>query len=349
MRSESNQHAVTATRPSPRRFSVNCWLTLLIAFVSGGATCSKRRTEDLFAPPIVFEAPPTLPEIAEQINRSLALEHLESNTLTISSDEMPTKLRGNMKWERPHNFSLEAYPGTKLMGLALAAGSNSEMFWLQTRVPSPPTLYYARHDDFNSQSGPRKILPVSPLWLREALGVIEMDPALHHDEPIERPDGKLEVRSLIPTPRGPYSRHVVLDARTATIEQTLLYDQIGKLIAHAQQSKHEYYAAIDFSLPHRVDIQLQPDIGPMIAFTVEVGFYLVNESAENEADAFRFPDTRGITTVPLIASDPQVSTGLANPISARPGTPTPPVYAPSYTPAEPYRVPSSLSNYRRAN
>ncbi len=336
-----------------RRLRIPLTLLLVLAFdfVCGGATCSKHRKENLFAPPIVFESTPTLEQVAEQVNRSLALERLESNTLTISSNELPTKLRGSLQWERPHNFNLQAYPGTKLMGVALAAGSNSDMFWLQTQWPSPPTLYYARHDDFNNQSGPRRTLPVSPLWLREALGVIEMDPALHHDDPIERPDGKLEVRSLIPSPRGPYQRHVVLDAKHGTIEETLLYDNTSKLVAHAQQSKHEYYAAIDFSLPHHVDIQLQPDIGPLIAFTVDVGFYLINQTAGNDIDAFQFPDTRGITTQPLVQSN--VAANTAQPVFQQPvlqqpvlQQPASAAYAPSYTAAQPYRIPAALSNYR---
>lgn len=293
-----------------------CIWVLSIAFVCGGATCANRHTLQEFAPPVVFQAQPTLAEITNRINRSLAIRQLESNTLTISSDEMMTKLSGNLQWSRPHHFNLQAYPGTRLMGTVLAAGSNSEMFWLQTQVPSPPTLYFARHDEFESQQGPRRILPVSPLWIREALGVVELDPALAHEGPTLRADGKLEIRSYIPSPRGSYRRHLVLDASTGTVEQTLLYNHLGKLVAVAQQSEHQYYAAIDFSLPHRVDIQLQPDEGPLLAFTVEVGFYLLNEL--QSAEAFSLPDSTGLSTVDLV----QANAGLG----AQPLPVTPPGY-----------------------
>ena len=289
------------------------FLMWLVLFVCGGATCAKRETISELQPPVVFTNQPGLEDITQHINRSLALTRLESNTLTVSGPDLPTKLRGNMKWVRPHNFMLEAYLGTKLMGTALAAGSNSEMFWMQTQ--SPPTLYYASHADFENQAGPRHILPVSPLWLREALGVVELDPELVHQDPIARADGKLEIRSLIPSPRGSYRRHIVLDANTGVIEQTLLYNHLGKLVAVAQQSEHEYYAAIDYSLPHRVDIQLQPDEGPIISFTVEIGFYLINESGEVTADEFQLPDARGLSTVNLAQAN-----GLAGSLQAVPPT-----------------------------
>lgn len=311
--------ATAMPRPSSRTNQnsnsiIQLGLFCCLLFVSGGATCARRETIQEFMPPPRFDTTPTLAELTDLVNRSLALERLESNTLIISSDEISTKLRGNLKWERPHNFHLEAYLGSRLMGVALAAGSNKDMFWLQQS--SPPTLYYASHNEFNSQAGPRSILPVSPLWLREALGVVEFDPALQHDEPIERADGKVEVRSYIPTARGPYRRHVVLDPKFATVHQTLLYNDQNKLVAVAQQSEHQYYSAIDYSLPHKIEIQLQPDQGPPLAFSVEVGFYLINQVAANQTDAFTLPDKTGITAVNLV----QINSGGAAAAS------TPPTY-----------------------
>ena len=212
--------------------------------MSGGATCARRRTISEFTPPVVFSQTPTLEQLIEHANHSLAIQRIESNTLTISSPDIMAKLSGNLQWERPHNFNLQAYVGSRVLGTALAAGSNSQEFWLQTQTPPPATLYYARHDDFENQMGPRRILPVSPLWLREALGIVEFDPTFEHEGPLVRTDGKLEVRSLIPSPRGAYRRVVIFAPSTGAIEETVLYDQTGKLVARAQQSEHEYYSAI---------------------------------------------------------------------------------------------------------
>lgn len=303
-----------------------------IVFIAGGATCARRQTLQEFAPPIVFDQTPSLPDVINQVNRSLAINQLESNTLTVTSPDIITKLTGNMKWDRPDKFNLEAYPVSKLMGIALAAGSNDEMFWLQTQMPSPPTIYYARHDSFDRQQGPRKILPVSPLWLREALGVVEIDPAGRHEGPSVRADGKLELVSYIPTPTGDYQRVLILDSPTGTIEQTLLYNQTGKLVAVAQQSEHEYFSEVDFSLPHKVNIQLHPDAGPPLVFTVEVGFYLLNQPNEENSESFQPPDPTGISTVNLVEVN-----AVAQPVTAKP-----PVYRESKDPA----MQSTLEQFR---
>ncbi len=239
--------------------------------------------------------------------------------MTITSPEISTKLAGSLAWERPHNFSLQAYPGTKLLGLAFAAGSNADMFWLQQQMGGPPTLYYAQHDEFENQTGPRQMLPVSPLWLREALGVVELDPAMQHNGPNLRPDGKLEIETFIPSPRGAYRRVLVLSSNTAVIEQTLLYNHVGKLVAIAQQSEHQLYTAVNWSLPHKVNIQLQPDEGPPLAFSVDVEFYMVNEGTTTDPSAFTPPDTTGLSTRNL-ASGPGLAQAAA---------PAPPVYTQS--------------------
>ncbi len=124
------------------------WLLLSVCFVCTGATCAGRRTISEFAPPVVFSHTPTLEELMAHANHSLAIERIESNTLTITSPDIMAKLSGHLQWERPHNFNLQAYVGSRVFGTALAAGSNSEVFWLQTQTPPPATLYYARHDDF---------------------------------------------------------------------------------------------------------------------------------------------------------------------------------------------------------
>ena len=299
-------------------------MLLCLLLVCGGASCVKREPLVEFNPPVVFEAPPTLEEVIAKVNRSLSIQRFESNTVSISSPEIITRLTGNLKWERPYSFKLEAYPGTRLMGLALAAGSNADMFWLQTRVPPPPTLYYARYDEFERQSGPRRILPVSPLWIREALGVVEMDPAGRHEGPTMRSDGKMEVVSYIPSPRGDYRRVLVMDPKTATIEQTLLYNHESKLVAYAQQSRHEYYSGIDWSLPRKVDIQLRPDEGPAIAFTIEIGFYMLNDASASDRTAFVPPDPTGISTVDLVRANASMQGAPMAPPAYRPNQAPPP-------------------------
>lgn len=299
------------------------WFMLATTLVTSGATCARRQVVPEFAPPAVYTTTPTLPELAEHLNRSLAVQNLESQTMTITSPALMAKLSGSLAWERPHNFSLQAFPGMKAMGLAFAAGSNNNEFWLQQQMGGPPTLYYASHNDFNNQTGPRRMLPVSPLWLREALGVVELDPAMQHFGPrvVPGPDNKnkLIVETHIPTTRGPYRRLLVLDVQTRMIEETRLYDGIGpegKMVAIAQQSKHTLYSAANWYLPHKVDIQLLPDEGEALAFSVDVEFYMVNESASSDPAAFTMPDASGLTTVNI----------AAGPGAVQAAKPVPPTY-----------------------
>lgn len=281
-------------------------LFFMILFVSGGASCPNRqRLDEVFAPPVVFEQTPSLDELTQHLNQSLRIETLESNNLTVTSPEISVKLRGELVWERPHNFKFSAFAGPIGKWPVLAAGSNDQMFWLQTQMPPPPTLVYANYNEFNSQLGPRKVLPVSPLWLREALGIVELDPTDRHEGPNLRADGKLELVSYImPSQRGQYRRVLVFDATHGTLEQTLLYEQRHGakevLIAHAAQSEHVYNSSANLSLPHRVDVELRPDGGEALAFTIEVGFYMINEASSYGPGTFAMPDATGLSTYNLV-------------------------------------------------
>ena len=327
-------HAFGITTPRADRWLI--LLLLLALFPCGGATCHKyRRTPD-FLPPIVFEKPPSLEELIAHLNRTSGIERLNSGTVTLSTPGTSMKLAGNLSWHRPTDFRLQAYPGTtRLMGDALDAGSNAEQFWLLTKLPGEsPMLYYASHQQFDMQPGPRRVLPVSPLWIREALGVIEFEPGGHHEGPITRSADKLvEIRSIIPTHRGSYKRTVVVEPTHATVRQVILKDPEDRMVASATLSDHVYYSAIDASLPHRVDLQMQPDTGmqpdagQVLAFTIEIGSYLLNDTSGNEAQRYVMPESGGYQAIdlaqlnanlgqaaPPISSPPHSATGLNAPI-----------------------------------
>jgi hypothetical protein len=316
-------------------FALLFWLPLLV--VSSGATCARSRSAipEFKPPPIFTQGTPQLEELIAQVNRSLAIEALSSNTLSIDSPDLAYKLGGNFAWERPHNLRLETRLFSSALGTPLAAGSNSEVFWLQTQRPSP-TIYYANHDQFEQQQGLRHVLPVSPLWLREAFGIVEMDPRGRHEKPITQADGKLQVVSWIPSPRGSYRRVLVLAPITGTVEETLLYNHSGKLVAHARLSDHQYYAAIDWSLPHKVQVQLHPDLGDPLSFQVSVGFYTVNEK-NNSGTSFAFPDTTGLSQVELVSTNAslqqQYPSESQQPPASNGVSSTPPVYRSASTSA----------------
>ena len=316
---------------------VQAWLlfvVILAIFPCGGATCSKyRRPLPEFMPPIVFEKPPTLEQLIAHLNHVSAIERLNSLRVTLSTPGTSMKLSGNLSWHRPSDFRLKAFPGTQLMGDALDAGSNADQFWLMMKMPGEsPMLYYASHQEFEMQPGPRRILPVSPLWIREALGIIEFEPGGHHEGPIPRTADKLvEIRSIIPTHRGSYKRTVVVEPTRATVRQVILKDPDDRMVASATLSEHQQYGAIDMALPHRVDLQMQPDGGTqpdgsqVLAFTIEIGgSYTINENSGNEAQRYAMPESGGYQAIDLV----QLNANLAQPAA--------PISSPPHTAANPY-------------
>lgn len=316
------------------------WLVMLVwiaVFPCGGATCSKHRRTPDFAPPVVFEKTPTLDELIAHLNRVSSIQRLNSGTVTLSTPGAPMKLSGNLSWHRPSEFRLQAYPGTRVMGDALDAGSNAEQFWLLTKLPGEsPTLYYASHQQFEMQPGPRRVLPVSPLWIREALGIIEFEPGGHHEGPIVRSADKLvEIRSIIPSPRGSYKRIVVIEPTRAVVRQVILKDPEDRMVASAMLSEHSLYSAIDASLPHRVDMEMQPDAGTgpdraqVLAFTIEIGSYLINDNSGNDAQRYAMPDGGGYQSIDLVQLNSRLEQSAAPPVTQPPFTaafPTAPVF-----------------------
>ncbi|MCC6510887.1 MAG: hypothetical protein IT423_17430 [Pirellulaceae bacterium] len=318
---------------------------MVVLFPCGGATCSPRPKFNEFTPPIVFQQKPTLEQLIAQLNRTQNIERLSSGTVELSTPGAPMSLDGNLSWHRPYDFRLQAYPAaTRMLGDALDAGSNSDRFWLLTKLPGEPaTLYHASHQQFETQTGPRHILPVSPLWIREALGVIEFDPSWHHEGPIERPaDGLVEIRSLIPTARGSYKRIVIVEPTRATVQQLILKDPDGKMVASAQMSEHQYKQAIDASLPHKVDMLLQPNgdsaaletgsnsAAQVMGFTIKIGTYLINEQSGNEQQRYAMPESAGFRAIDLVEANARMSAPPAL-------TPPPPRTANTYDPMQNYR------------
>jgi hypothetical protein len=266
-------------------------------FSACGATCAKHRTIKEFQPEVVWKEVPTIEQVMEQVNGSRRIQQLQSSTITLKLDAPGTPaLNANLSIERPRRLRLQARV-SRLMGNELDMGSNEQVFWLQTMRPQP-TLFYAQHQQFEQLTA-RKVLPVSPDWIIEALGLPEMNPADVHEGPIQRADGLLEVRSQIGTVLGNTRRIMVLD-RSGLVREIVLYDAQGNLVAQAKQSEHENYPGVSYALPHHVQIRLLPAGEPEINFDIDVGFYLVNELMGNDPQRWTMPDPAGLSVIDLV-------------------------------------------------
>jgi hypothetical protein len=208
-------------------------------------------------------------------------------------------------------------------------GSNQDAFWMTMRNGMTPELIYAPHDQFEAQAN-RRMLPVSPMWLVEALGVIALDPYQMIQAPVTRADGMLEINTKIESPIGIYQRVVVVDPRFAFTKQIFLRDPTGRMVALAEQSKHEYYSAVQMSLPHQIKVQLIPAFDEPVVLDVSIGSYVVNGMTGAPSSQFTFPNTNGYKVTNLIdlnngnpsaAAPPQVAPPQPYPRSTYRGVP----------------------------
>ena len=92
--------------------------------------------------------------------------------------------------------------------------------------------------------------------------------------------------------------------------------------------------AIQANLPHKIIVELIPDDGNTLSFTIDVGFYLLNQTVNAQTTAFTMPDATGLSQVDLVQANAQMGQAAVA---------VPPVYrssnAASYS--------SSLEGYRR--
>jgi hypothetical protein len=256
--------------------------------VCGGATCIPKRTIPEFQPTPVFTSAPTLDQLLEVINRTRVVQSLQSNSVSITlNNERP--VNATMTWAREKRFRMTA----SVAGVAgLDIGSNDEAFWLTAKsFAATPEMYYARHADFDSQID-RRMLPVSPVWLVEAMGISDLNPTQLTQQPVTRGDGLVELTSLVPSPTGNYVRTLVVDPKYGFSREVYLKDPTGRLVANAKQSKHQYYPSIQTSLPHAIKVQLLPNGDPW-ELDITIGGYLVNGLPPQEVNLFVMPSIDG--------------------------------------------------------
>lgn len=266
-------------------------LGILIFFICGGATCSRQQTPSLFPPPpAVFQATPSLEELATIMNRTRGIKQLSTNSASVEVLSMPDlpRLGATLNLERDKNFRLRASLPIIFAGIDM--GSNSDAFWIEVPEGVSKTLYYARHEQYQQQLS-RAILPVDPTWMMDALGLVQLDPQTVVAGPITRTDGRLEVRSTLSMADGVYQRVCIIDPRAGFVTDQFLYSPSGNLIAKSHASNHAYYADYQCSIPHEVEIHLMPAMGPGLSMKIEIGSYAVNQLLSGDPNLFAMPSS----------------------------------------------------------
>jgi hypothetical protein len=122
----------------------------------------------------------------------------------------------------------------------------------------------------------RKVIPVEPAWLIEALGLVSFDPNVAHAGPAPVGAGRLRIDSPRPTLYGQLTKTTVIDESRAWVLEQHLYDERQQLIASALTSDHRRDAATDVTLPREIEIKWPAS---QLTMKIRVNQWQVNSAA----------------------------------------------------------------------
>jgi len=312
-----------------------------VAFAAGGAQCHRPNPNAtaIYGPRVLTETP-TTNDVIQAVNANSALIKSLFTTDAVLSVPGAPSLRANIALERQKRFRLRAE--TALTGAEVDLGSNDELFWFWVRRNPPPTIYYCRHDRFET-SAAKQVVPVDPEWLLDALGLVTFDAYHQHSTPTKNRNGKWEIRTTLPSTSGlpPMSKLTVVDEARGFVLEQHLYDAKGTLIASAITSRHWRDPATGAVVPQAIEINW-----PSTQFNLkfDVRTWSVNNLRADPAQLFAMPRDPSWAVVDL--GNTNLQPGVA-PVSAPISSPvigTPINGAPATGGGAPIPTPTPYSN-----
>jgi hypothetical protein len=280
----------------------------LVAWIAPG--CAFLKAPRRYTLPRTLPAAPTLEQVVQVVNSNSGQIHSFSTDQAVLSVAGMPSLRANIAFERPKRLRLRA--GLGFGGTELDVGSNDELFWMW--IKRQPPLYYCRHDQF-ATSPARRMLPIEPGWLIEAMGITELDPAALDQDLNVLPGGRLEISTVRQTVDGPARKLTLVDGATGVVLEQSLFDARGRLVARATASRHRRDQLSDRIMPRVVAIEC-----PRAQFSLQLdlGNVEINRPLENPGELW---------TMPTLADCPMVDVGNPN-FQLPPVAPPPPATAP---------------------
>lgn len=299
-RPNDRPRASDSTSTSRRALLAFCGATLL---VSGGASCPRVMEQYTLGPRALPESAP-LDDVVDVVNANTArVQTLYAPDAKIQSGKFPA-LRSSLAIERPQRFRLQA---GLLSGTELDLGSNDELFWFWMKRGQPPALYFCRHDEFGA-SPARQVMPLEPQWLVEAIGLTTFPPEGQHEGPQPVGNGRLEIRSRIPTDHGEVLKITRVGERTGWVLEQHVYDSAGVRLASAIATKHQHDAATGVTLPRHVEINWPTQD---LSLTVDLQDVQINPSLAERPQLWDKPVYPGWVDVDLGRGAAQVVSGVA--------------------------------------
>jgi len=114
-----------------------------------------------------------IPEVVGEFNKiNSQITSFDGSDMIVKIWEngMRLKVSGSMYYEKPLSFRMKV---RSIMGEEMDMGSNNEHFWYWSRRDKHPGLYYASYADYFKT---RLKTPFNPVFLRESLGLDQIDP-----------------------------------------------------------------------------------------------------------------------------------------------------------------------------
>ena len=241
-----------------------------------------------------------LTQLIKTLNaRAAAVKQLNA-PVTVKIPGAP-KIKGSLQVEFPKRMRLKAgVLGVSEMGVD--AGSNEQQFWVWSKMSlpgSPAALYFANHDQYqNSQA--RSQIPLEPEQIINALGLVTLDPNGQHFGPF--PEGQKYIRLYtVENVNGARQTRVMLiDASTAAVVQTSMYDQNNQLVAYANAQKFKKYAKYNnITLPQKIEIHVVQAGQADFVLKVDLGNFSVNSLFGDPNQMWAKPEARNVQHVDL--------------------------------------------------
>lgn len=272
-------------------------LTLVLLAVAGAGCKTFPWTQPTPPPPRLLPPSPTLEQVIEVVNRNNSqIRSFSSTRASIDGPGFPS-LRASLAFERPRRLRLRAETG--LTGAEFDLGSNDELFWFWVRRNRPPAVYFCRHDQIATSEALRT-MPIDPEWLIEALGVVELDPALPHQGPTPLPNDRLRIDTIRNTPEGPTTKITIIDGSQGWILEQHLYDARRRLLASSVASGHRRDPLSGLVMPTIVQINCPP---AKLSMRINLGNVEINRLSGNTTALWTMPEYPGAPLVDL--ADPR--------------------------------------------
>ena len=124
--------------------------------------------------PIVQNDPdPVIPATIiefNKINAEIKTFECLNTDVKVWENGIRLKIHGSVSYEKSVSFRMKIW---SILGDETDIGSNEEMFWYWSRRDRNPGLYYAVYEDYPKT---RLKTPFNPVFMRESLGLNEIDP-----------------------------------------------------------------------------------------------------------------------------------------------------------------------------